>query len=804
MSKKYHNRNDFANKSADGGKSKQSVGVTPDDLHDDTPKKRGGPPVPQVERQPFARALAELILIFAIFFIYGAWPVPDTNEPYYVGKAMHSWKPDVLKNDTFLNSHDTHWLFYKTFGWLTLYMGLDAAVWVGRSVLWFALAFGWYRLSRVVVPIPWASVISAMIFSCFLVKFQMAGEWIIGGIEGKVFSYVFVFLGLDALARNRWNLMWVLFGMAAAYHPVVGGWAVVAGGIAWLLQRRSDRVPLKRMLLPLLIGGAISLIGVAPAIMMDRPGKASDFGLQASGDEGQESEENIEANPEVRSPESEAFNKIKEKSWYIAVFKRLSHHQLPYAFRTSWVIRLSLLTVAWLLCAAVVWGRKTIRPDDPQAVPDNEPILQPPAPPGFRIACFIVATILISCTGFIIAYGLRVPLSEGNRFLFVPLPEELPNKAVLAAKFLRFYWFRMTDFTIPLGMALCGTAILYRTIALCRKEKYPAETHWWVKTLGGYGLAVAIVFGLAFTYFTNFSSVIPTGMSYELRILESETLACGVVFIFCGFLLFWLRNDAPQPDRPPGRSMLKLLLSLVIVFGVSLPMLLDYTQKRLCPSFPRTVLFPSPNNYKSWREMCQWIDENTDKGAIFLVPSRDESFKWYAKRANVSTWKEMPQDAASMVKWYETMVDCYSPHLTEEEQQTMPERIWAQPSFTLRRKSQNELAALQEKYQFSYILTDWNPQQLNLPVVCEMEPFYILYWADPKMPNPHDDSQNSSLPPTTPDHVFSPFPSVMPSPPLSSDTPVMTVPTMQEPVTQQSFNNIQISPVMIPTLKPVN
>jgi len=802
MSKKHHNRSDFASKPADGGKSRQSGGNMPDDLND-MPQKQVGPPIPQVKRQPLACALMELILIFVIFFIYGAWPVPDTNEPYYVGKAMHSWQPDVLKNDTFMNSHDTHWLFYKTFGWLTLYMGLDTAVWVGRSILWFALAFGWYRLSRVVVPIPWASVISAMVFACFLVKFQMAGEWIIGGVEGKVFSYVFVFLGLDALARNRWNLMWVLFGMAAAYHPVVGGWSVVAGGIAWLLQRRSDRMPLKRMILPLVVGGAISLLGVAPVIMMDRPVS----GLQASGSWLQESEESIETNPEVRSPESEALNIIKEKSWYIAVFKRLSHHQLPYSFRTHLVIRLSLLAVAWLFCAAVVWGRKTIRPDDPQAVPYNEPILQPPAQPGFRIACFIVATILISIGGFIIAWVLRVPLSEGNRFLFVPLQDELPQKAIFAAKFLRFYWFRMTDFTIPLGMALCSTAILYRTIAICRREKYPAESHWWVKTLGSFGLVVGVVYGLAFLCFIyidfiKFGKLImlllfgkqlfPDGMSYELRILESGTLAYGVVLVFSGFLLLGFRNDTPQPDRPPGRSMLKLLLSLVIVFGASVPMLLDCTQKRLYPSFPRTVLFPSSNNYQSWTDMCKWIADNTDQDAVFLVPGRDESFKWYAKRANVSTWKEMPQDAASMVKWYETMVDCYSPNFTKEEKEEMiilkiSERTWSQLSFILRRKSQNELAALQEKYQFSYILTDWTPQQLNLPIVKEMKPYYILYWADPKTPNPHphdgsyDNSQDSLQPSIAPMNTSSPSPAGIPSSPVPLNTSMMSVPVMPNP-----------------------
>ena len=813
MSKKHYNRNDSGDQSTEaksGTKTKQPSNVTLDDLQVEGAKKQVGPSTPKVERQSFALALCEFLLIFAIFFMYGAWPVPDTNEPYYVGKAMHAWHPESFQNDVFFNSHDTHWLFYKSFGWLTLYMGLDAATWVGRVVLWAALAFGWYRLNRVVIGRPWASVISAMIFACFMVKFQMAGEWVIGGVEGKVFAYVFVFLGLDALARNRWNLMWVMFGMAAAYHPVVGAWSVIAGGIAWLLQRRSDRMPLKRMIIPLLIGGAISLIGVAPIVMMNRPSKKeSETAQQASTaspeDAGQspmaqhvaqrpitqhntttqhdaliqygttiempqlgtsqpnppqpagmsqfntgipafenvpppvvmssnippnnayespgnvsataESAETIEARETVDAKSE--LKKIREKAAYIAVFKRLSHHQLPYKFPTSWVIRLSLLTMAWLFCAAIVWGRKTIRPEDPQAIPDDEPIVQPPAPPGFRIACFIVGTIMISCAGFIIAYGLRVPIPDENN---------IPEKVVLAAKLLQLYWFRMTDFSIPLGMGLCGTAILYRVIERCRREKYPTEPQWWVKTLGVSGLMIGVVYGLAFLYFARFCPPIKRGSSYELLSLESQTLAYGVVLVLASFLLFLWRNSEPQPNRLPTRPLTMLFLSLLIVFGASVPMLLDRTERRLNPNYPRTVLYPSINNYHAWRDMCDWIAKNTPEEAVFLVPQRDESFKWYAKRANVSTRKEMPQDAVSLVKWYETMTDCYSLNLPEEERQKISERSASYLSLTIKTKTRDELIVLQKKYGFSYIVSEERPE-LDLPILHRTD-FYILYQAD--------------------------------------------------------------------------
>jgi hypothetical protein len=570
--------------------------------------------------------------------------------------------------------------------------------------------------------------------------------------------------------------MWVLFGMAAAYHPVVGGWAVVAGGMAWLLQRRTDRMPLKRMILPLLIGGAISLIGVVPGIVKDRQGQESGIRSQESGQEVLQ-EVTVDETPESWPLNPESSQKIQEQANYIAVFKRLSHHLLPYAFRPSWgVYRLAMLTMAWLFCVAVVWGRKTIRPDDPQAVPDNEPIVQPPAPPGFRIACFIVGTLVITCVGYIIAYGLRVPIEDES---------QLPLKAVWAAKLLQFYWFRMTDFTIPLGMALCGTAVLYRTIARCRKTQFPMDAQWLVKSLGGSALMVAVVYGLAFWYFANFGPPARADLLYFHHISESSSLAYSVVVVFAGFLLYCLSNSKPQPDIPPTRLMLQLVLSLFVVFGAAVPMLMENTQRRLYPTIPRTVLFnSSPNIFPSWLEMCDWIAENTEEDAVFLIPRRDESFKWYAKRANVSTWKEMPQDAASLVKWHETITDCYFvnydyiPDHLKERYSTRFERLLLEQ--VLETKTQDEMIALQEKYRFSYILSEKDPQspRLKLVPVHETE-FYILYRADTLSLNPQS-------------QFLSPSPVTFP------DT-ALTFPPIPEPPVPQQFNNSQIPPMTVPS-----
>ena len=170
-------------------------------------------------------------MIFAVFFVQGAWPVPDVNEPYYLGKAIHFWNPDWVEGDFFLNSADAHWAFYFAFGWLSLVMSPPVLAWAGRVLTWGLLAWSWHRLSWALVPRRGMALLSGALFACLMERCHMAGEWVIGGVEAKGFAYVLVFLGLEAMVRDRWNRAWLLWGAASLLHVVVGGWVVVAAGL---------------------------------------------------------------------------------------------------------------------------------------------------------------------------------------------------------------------------------------------------------------------------------------------------------------------------------------------------------------------------------------------------------------------------------------------------------------------------------------------------------------------------------------------------------------------------------------------
>jgi len=288
------------------------------------------------------QVVTEIAAVFAVFFLQGAWPVPDVNEPYYLGKAIHFWNPDWASGDFFLESADAHQVFCFAYGWLSIWLAPLILAWFGRLLTWGLMAWAWRRLSFAVVPRRWFSILTAALFVCLLERCHMAGEWVIGGVEAKGFAYVLVLLGLEALVLGRWNRMWLLLGGASAFHVLVGGWSVVAAAIAWIGQGKG-RPPLRSMWLALLGGLLLSLPGLVPSVMLT-------WGVEAE---------------------------LVRRANVIYVFARLPHHLAPAYFPAIHVCR-------FLLLAAVLFGFELITPLDGRR---------------FRLRMFVVGALLIAAMG---------------------------------------------------------------------------------------------------------------------------------------------------------------------------------------------------------------------------------------------------------------------------------------------------------------------------------------------------------------------------------------------------------------------
>jgi hypothetical protein len=267
-------------------------------------------------RHRLVLAAAEAALIFLLFYLYAGSPPPDVNEAHYLAKAKHYWDPSWIPEDHFLDSADAHLVFNWTFGWLTLFLPLPAVAWVGRVLTWGLLAWAWRRLSVAVVPVKLMSLLTAALMLVLLRNFHLAGEWVVGGVEAKGFAFVLVLLGLEAMVRDRWRSTWLLLGAASAFHVLVGGWTVIAAGVAWLWRGRGRASFLS--MLPALAGGfLLSLPGLIPGLLLS-------VGVET---------------------------RVVELANQIYVFERLSHHLVVPRDNPLLIARCVGLLAAWaVLC----------------------------------------------------------------------------------------------------------------------------------------------------------------------------------------------------------------------------------------------------------------------------------------------------------------------------------------------------------------------------------------------------------------------------------------------------------------------
>ena len=270
---------------------------------------------------PWWRRLIEVAAIAALFAAAGAWPVPDVNETVYLTKARHAADPGYATGDFFLETPDAHGVFYLLLGPLAATLPLDTAAWIGRIAGWLALAVGFHHLA---LPIlggasasgTWTRIAAAALFSAGLRFTSAAGEWVIGGCEAKVFAWAFVLAGLGELVRGRFAPAWCLLGGATAFHPIVGGWAMLAAVAAWA---SGDRLPPRQRpaitVALLVVGVALAAVGVVPALTLAAGADAA----------------------------------TRAEAARIYVVERLHHHLLPRTFPVGFIPRHVLAIVVWWL-----------------------------------------------------------------------------------------------------------------------------------------------------------------------------------------------------------------------------------------------------------------------------------------------------------------------------------------------------------------------------------------------------------------------------------------------------------------------
>jgi hypothetical protein len=202
-----------------------------------------------------------------------------------------------------------------------------------------------------------------------------------------------------------------------------------------------------------------------------------------------------------------------------------------------------------------------------------------------------------------------------------------------AAGLLRYYWFRMSDSLVPIGLALgimAGIGKLEVARGDPRGGAFPGGT---------------------------------PGTSVVSRPRRAVWLNVGAILLAAGNLAeaYYARERLPVPPA--------------------------ITQSR--PAAEGKVR----EWYRDWLHACEWMLEETPADAMFLTPREQQTFKWYAGRSEVVTWKDVPQDARGLIEWKKRMDEIYP-------------RDQAHHEHDLAAFSDSELVELARKSRASYIVID--------------------------------------------------------------------------------------------------
>ena len=480
----------------------------------------------------------------------------------------------------------------------------------------------------------------------------MAGEWVVGGVEAKPFAYALVFFGLSFILQNRWNRGLLFFGAAGAFHPLVGGWSAVAAGFAWAWL--SIQVCYEK--------GATAGLSSSEGDIHDRitAGQASSGTLASFG----ATDGRGFVMPKLRSLwpgilgglvlalpgvipslmlDLGADADSARQAHLLYVFERLPHHLALSGMHREFILRMALLACFWILLG--IWRRRIALTGDFHG-------------PLNILRGFVGGAIAIALVGA--AIHLLIPFDEG-----------------LAAGLLRFYWFRLLDVALPLGVAIEAVAIingLYRRVPLLACPAVPVQKPR-----------------------ENTAGQASSGTPKDTFVRYPKTLSA-----------FWPR----------------CWLALAIILAAF--HLGDRAIDRIAPAPPRTHKLAGNKDgstrkadFDDWLAACRWVKNSGEipPGAMFISPRLSRTFRWYANRREVVVWKDVPQSADGIVEWWRRVQDIHGTGLPEGYPR------WHEP---LAASGVDHLRQMAEKYKADYLITDRTEPSLALPVLYRNHT-YIVY-----------------------------------------------------------------------------
>lgn len=195
------------------------------------------------------------------------------NEAAIFGDAKRFANPEFATGDYYLSQVIPYRILFNILAYPFVELFPDhIAVLIIRTMAYVLLAWGIHKLFRETSVSP---MLTMIVFPLYYMKPSLfAGEWIFKIVEAKVFSYAFAILALGYHIQKRYVLAAFMMGVAASFHILVGGYAMLTYGMVRVLDYFGDSQQRERFrqdyLLPLLSyfpGAILGLYSVAMHFM---------------------------------------------------------------------------------------------------------------------------------------------------------------------------------------------------------------------------------------------------------------------------------------------------------------------------------------------------------------------------------------------------------------------------------------------------------------------------------------------------------------------------------------------------------
>lgn len=247
-------------------------------------------------------------------------------------------------------------------------------------------------------------------------------------------------------------------------------------------------------------------------------------------------------------------------------------------------------------------------------------------------------------------------------------------------------------------------------------------------------VAIGWVIGLAFTEQPALRASL---LKYYWFRMADTFVPLGASLLVCYLIAAWR-------VRQPVYSGL-LLMTTLVAAGICLGSVMLERQRDWLPRgdrhFRQALSTRPAEVQRDWVNICEIAKTQTPPGSRFITPRWNTTFQWYAERPEVATWKNIPQDAASITEWWRRLVGLYNVSNerfvigatgggTADMAMPWPSTWPSRPLLSINELPLAELIDRGRRYDAQYVLTTSYPT-LPLPVV-GMNRNFALY----RLPTP--------------------------------------------------------------------